>query len=47
MQLKDPIVSKGIVFLEPNCVTMLGGNYQELEARQDDLFKRSLNDRLG
>lgn len=47
LQLKGTRFSNGLAFLEPSTVKLIGGFSADLEAKQNDLFKQSLRERLG
>lgn len=45
--LKNPLIRRGVAFLEPGCINLLGGLVQDREDLQEALFRRSLRVRLG
>ncbi|KAH8826683.1 hypothetical protein DL96DRAFT_1465939 [Flagelloscypha sp. PMI_526] len=46
LRLKNPLIRRGQVFLEPKNVEIVGGHTDELEEQQSFKFKRSLYKRL-
>ncbi|KAJ3515428.1 hypothetical protein NLJ89_g1768 [Agrocybe chaxingu] len=47
LQLKGTRIQNGMAFLEPATVALVGGKQSELEAEQQEDFKRGLCERLG
>jgi hypothetical protein len=45
LQLKGTLIQKGMAFLEPATVVLLGGAQEQLGARQNEEFKNGLRER--